>query len=144
MAADWIVIPRCLSSSMESMTAPTPSLPFTWTGTQKFRVFLYPKKEIFTEMEPDNKVNIHNWWVSPYFNCIISKANDGFPVSAAMFVFPHQQLPSTRGQPPVSSVLSSASFSQPTNRDSGTRPFGSSTGTLEAQKVRVQLFKYTL
>lgn len=76
-------------------------------------------------MEPDDKVNIHNWWVSPYFNLIISKANDGFPVSAAMFIFPLQQLPCTWGQPPVSSVLLSASFSQPTNRDSGTRPFGS-------------------
>lgn len=30
VAADWMVMPRCLSSSMESMTAPTPSLPFTY------------------------------------------------------------------------------------------------------------------
>lgn len=30
VAADWIVIPLCLSSSIESMMAPTPSLPLTW------------------------------------------------------------------------------------------------------------------
>lgn len=29
VAADWMVIPRCRSSSIESMTAPTPSLPLT-------------------------------------------------------------------------------------------------------------------
>ena len=29
VAADWMVMPLCLSSSMESMVAPTPSFPFT-------------------------------------------------------------------------------------------------------------------
>lgn len=31
VAADWIVMPLCLSSSIESMVAPTPSFPFTYT-----------------------------------------------------------------------------------------------------------------
>lgn len=31
VAADWMVMPLCLSSSIESMVAPTPSLPFTCT-----------------------------------------------------------------------------------------------------------------
>ncbi|KAG7215585.1 hypothetical protein INR49_022111 [Caranx melampygus] len=33
--ADWMVMPLCLSSSMESMVAPTPSLPFTCTSHEK-------------------------------------------------------------------------------------------------------------
>ncbi len=31
VAADWMVMPLCLSSSMESIVAPTPSFPFTCT-----------------------------------------------------------------------------------------------------------------
>lgn len=31
VAADWMVIPLCLSSSMESIVAPTPSFPLTFT-----------------------------------------------------------------------------------------------------------------
>lgn len=31
VAADWMVMPLCLSSSIESMVAPTPSFPFTYT-----------------------------------------------------------------------------------------------------------------
>lgn len=31
VAADWMVIPLCLSSSIESIVAPTPSFPFTYT-----------------------------------------------------------------------------------------------------------------
>lgn len=30
VAADWMVMPLCLSSSMESIVAPTPSFPFTY------------------------------------------------------------------------------------------------------------------
>lgn len=35
VAADWMVMPLCLSSSIESMVAPTPSLPFTCTSHEK-------------------------------------------------------------------------------------------------------------
>lgn len=36
VAADWMVIPLCLSSSMESIVAPTPSFPFTCEKTDSF------------------------------------------------------------------------------------------------------------
>lgn len=35
VAADWMVMPLCLSSSMESIVAPTPSFPFTFTSQRK-------------------------------------------------------------------------------------------------------------
>lgn len=35
VAADWIVMPLCLSSSIESIVAPTPSFPFTWKPYNK-------------------------------------------------------------------------------------------------------------
>lgn len=43
VAADLMVMPLCLSSSMESMVAPTPSFPFTYTpDKRKQRVMTAP------------------------------------------------------------------------------------------------------
>ncbi len=37
VAADWMVMPRSRSSSIESILAPTPSLPFTsWIAWMRF------------------------------------------------------------------------------------------------------------
>lgn len=57
VAADWMVMPRCLSNSMESIVAPTPSFPFTYITQERESIrepHLNGKKELDEDDETDS------------------------------------------------------------------------------------------